>query len=284
MNKVYQIVTERMIAIIEEAIKNGDVLPWQKPWNVNSIARNWVSQKPYRGINIFLLRGGEWLTWNQICDEQKKNPKVHLKKGSKASLVVYFNFKDRTDEETGEVERIPFLRYYNVYNIADVEGLEAKHAPVTYEHDPIEEAERMSNDYLDREKIKLNIHEIDRAFYSPGMDEITIPPMERFKEISEYYSTLFHEMTHSTGHSKRLNRLTATAHFGDKNYSKEELVAEMGAAMLCGRIGIENKTVDNSAAYLRSWIKALKDDTTMLVSAAGKAQKAVDFIMGGEDE
>ena len=278
MNKVYQIVTDKIIAMIEEAIKNGDVLPWSKPWTVNNTAVNYVTQKPYRGINRYLLMGGEWITWNQICDEQKKNPNVHLKKGSKASIVVYYNFKEKKIDDD-ETKMIPFLRYYNVFNISDVEGLESKRETVSFDHNPIEEAEAIADGYIQREDVKLSIIEQDRACYSPMFDEVRIPPMDKFAKVEEYYSTLFHELTHSTGHTKRLNRLSCAAFFGNEEYSKEELVAEMGAAMLCGRVGIEN-TTNNSAAYLQNWLNAIKNDVTLLVSASGKAQKAVDLITG----
>lgn len=279
MNKVYQIVTDRIIAQIEEAIANGDVLPWDKPWNVNSTAVNYVSQKPYRGINVWLLRGGEWITWNQICELQKHDPKIHLKKGSKSSIVVYFNFKEYKGEEDDEAKRIPFLRYYNVFNISDVEGLESRRNTVTFDHEPLEEAERITSDYVSRSGLTLTYQVQDRAFYRPITDEVCIPPIDRFERLEEFYSTLFHELTHSTGHTKRLNRSMGTACFGSEDYSKEELVAEMGAAMLCGRVGIDNATANNSAAYLQNWLSAIKADVTLLVSAAGKAQKAVDYIM-----
>ena len=285
-NKVYEIVTEKMIAKIEEAIKNHEVLPWQKPWTGGGKPMNWVSRKAYRGINLWLLEPGEYITWNQLCDEQKKNRAVHLRKGSKASMVVYFNFKDHaTTNDDGEIEmrRIPFLRYYNVYNIRDVDGLEPRRQGKTYDHDPIEEAERISSGYVNREGIRL-CTEGEDAHYAPGKDEIVVPNMRRFKELGEYYSALFHEMVHSTGHTSRLNRLSTTAFFGNEEYSKEELVAEMGAAMLCGEVGILNVTADNSAAYLQNWLNAIKADPTMLVSAGSKAQKAVDYILGNEGE
>jgi len=284
MNKVYQIVTDRIIAKIEEAIKNHDVLPWHKPWTEGNRPMNYVSQKVYRGINLWLLEPGEYLTWNQICDEQKKNRAVHLKKGSKASIVVFFKFDRKVEKnEKGEDEerRVPILRYYNVYNVKDVEGLEPHHQAKTFATDPIEEAERIASTYVQREGIRLRTDGED-AHYSPLLDEVVVPNIKRFQVQGEYYSTLFHEMVHSTGHSKRLNRLNATAFFGSKDYSKEELVAEMGAAMLCGEVGIVDVTADNSAAYLQNWLTAISSDPSMLVSAAGKAQKAVDYIMGAE--
>lgn len=127
-------------------------------------------------------------------------------------------------------------------------------------------------------------HNEPRAYYRPSDDKINMPKPEAFVSEQEYYSTLFHEMTHATGHASRLNRLSETAGFGSKDYSKEELVAEMGAAMLCGIAGIENKTIDNSASYINSWLKVLRSDKKLLVSAGGQAQKAADLILGNEQE
>ena len=136
-------------------------------------------------------------------------------------------------------------------------------------------------DYVKREGVNLRHCKGDRAFYRPTTDTITLPIMRQFKETSEYYGTAFHEMVHSTGHAKRLNRLNATAAFGGEDYSKEELVAEIGSAALVNRAGLETaKSFRNSAAYVQNWLQALKNDKRLIVSAAGKAEKAVALIMG----
>ena len=129
-------------------------------------------------------------------------------------------------------------------------------------------------------------HGLDRAFYSPAADSVGMPSPERFETPENYYNVLFHELTHSTGHESRLNRKGVSgvgverAAFGSQSYSKEELVAEMGAAFLCGRAGIVERTIDNSAAYVASWLERLKDDARLVVLAAAQAQKAADFILG----
>ena len=288
-NKVYSIVTNRIIQKIEEAIASGDVLPWQKPWVYANASRNYVSGKSYRGINNLLLDSGEYLTWCQLCDLQKENPNLKLKKGCKKDIVVYFNFSEcekETIDENGtaitEKHKVPFLRYYNVYHIRYVEGLESKIQEVTYTHDPIEQAQRIFDDYVTRENIKVFSKNEDKACYSPLTDSITLPLMSQFQEIEEYYSTAFHECGHSSGASHRLGRNLKNI-FGNVAYSREELVAEISSNILLGHCGIlTTKAESNNICYMRSWLEALKNDITMIVSASSHAQKAVDFILGVE--
>lgn len=284
--KVMEIVTERII----NRITTEQKLPWHQPWDFRNAPINHTTLKAYRGINLWLLKSGhEYVTWNQLCDIQKQNKDVKLRKGSKAHLVVYFSFKktmkDVTDADGNTEQKemdIPFLRYYNVYDIEDIDGISPRRPEVSYEHNPIEEAEQIISSYLDREKtLKLEFNDGGSAFYRPATDLISVPARELYKNHAEYYSTLFHEMTHSTGHASRLNRLKSPAFFGDESYSKEELCAELGASMLCAETGIDNsEATDNSVAYLQGWLSALRNDATLIVSAAGKAQKAVEFILG----
>lgn len=294
-NKVYQIVTERIIEKLETAIKEGTAAPWHKPWSgADGFPINHVSQRPYSGINLLLLdEGEEYLTWSQLCDLQKHQPELHVRQGSKANLVVYFSFTDGTKEviTDGKIEerqiKIPFLKYYRVFSVSDIEGLthRRERQTVRFEHDPIEQAERVCADYVQREGIKLNIRNSNRAYYSPALDEVVVPELCQFRNKAEYYSALFHELTHSTGASSRLDRFKGASKFGSGVYSKEELIAEIGASLLCAHCGIDNsEAADNSVAYLRSWLKALRDDVTLIVSAAAKAQKAADFILGFKQE
>lgn len=293
-NKVYEIVTARIIEKIENAIKTGTGAPWQQPWESSGAPVNYITQKAYRGVNLWLLDSGEYLTWTQLCDLQKHSPELKLQKGSKSHLVVYFSFtkhtKDVINHTSGQIEqkevKTPFLRYYKVFDIKDVDGLESKRQQVKYEHSSIEEAETIVNGYFDREDgLKLTFNNGERACYRPMLDEVSVPSMEHYRNHTEYYSTLFHEMTHSTGHPKRLNRIKAPAFFGDEAYSKEELVAELGASMLCASCGIDNsEAAENSVAYLQNWLEALKNDVTLIVSASAKAQKASDFILGTAHE
>ncbi len=274
---VYEIITERIM----EKLHQGEI-PWRKPWN-SYPAVNWVTQKPYRGINQLLLEPGEYLTWNQV-----KKAGGRVKKGAKSEIVTFWKMMhfddDEDDEGNPKLKRIPFLRYYRVFNIRDCEGLESKQKVETFDHDPIEEAEKVIEGYRDCPPITFAP---GRAFYRPSADTISLPDKSDFGKVEEFYSTLFHEAVHSTGHESRLNRpgIVKLAAFGGHEYSKEELIAEVGAAMLCGQAGIEQETLDNSTAYIQSWLEALQGDNKMIVQAASAAQKAADYILGvtGQD-
>lgn len=270
---VYQIVTDRIIKKLEQGIA-----PWRRPWNASGIAVNWKTQKPYRGINALLLEPGEYATFNQIKEAGGK-----VKKNAKSDIVVFWKWLEKEDEETGETVKIPFLRYYRVFEInTQVEGLKSKRKIVEYDHDPIEEAEKIFNGYRNAPTYTFNP---GKAYYQPSTDRINVPPLKDFEIPEEFYCTLFHEMIHSTGHRSRLARpgVEQVASFGSETYSKEELVAEMGAAMLCGVAGIDNSTIDNSANYIGGWLRALKDDKRLVVQAAAQAQKAADWILGVEE-
>ena len=156
------------------------------------------------------------------------------------------------------------------------------------EHNPVEEAEKIKSDYADREHLLIEELITNRAFYSPSRDYIQVPCKEQYDNVNEFYSTLFHEMVHSTGHKDRLGRLDANAKlasFGSEDYSKEELIAEIGSAFLMNHVGIEtSKTFKNSAAYIQSWLKVLKDDNRFIVSASSKAEKAMKYILDIKEE
>lgn len=269
-NSVYEIVTNKIM----EKLEQGTV-PWQKPWVNGNAAVNWKTQKPYRGINTMLLDPGEYVTFKQVQEAKGK-----VKKGAKLEIVVFWKWIETENKDTGKEEKIPLLRYYRVFNINQCEGIESKRQEETFEHDPIEEAENIIKGYINSPSFSYNS---GRAYYQPGIDHINIPPMKDFRQVEEYYATTFHELTHSTGHVSRLKRngiTSATAHFGSEEYSQEELVAEIGASMLTGLVGFVDVIFDNSAAYIQSWLRKLKDDKTLIVKAASQAQKAVDYILG----
>ena len=271
---IYSEVTTRIIAQMEEG-----VIPWQKPWIANGKAISRSTGKPYSLLNQMLLgRPGEYLTFKQCQEAGGK-----VKKGEKASMVVFWKFIEQEDEETGEKKEVPFLRYYNVFHIDQCEGITAKHTTETAFPDgaaTLEAAQEIIYDYLGREGVKLSHEEGDRAFYRPATDEVVLPIRKQFISTAEYYSTVFHELTHSTGHAKRLNRLSKPSFFGTEDYSKEELVAEIGAATLVNHVGLETSTsFRNNAAYIQNWLKVLRDDKRFIVSAAGKAEKAVALIL-----
>ena len=271
---IYSEVTNRIMEQMEQGI-----IPWQKPWVACGKAISRTTGKPYSLLNQMLLgKAGEYLTFKQVQDEGGK-----VKKGEKSQMVVFWKWIETEDEETHEKKEVPFLRYYNVFHIDQCEGIAAKHTAETAFPDGAaadDAAQAIIADYLAREKVRLSHQEGDRAFYRPGTDEIVLPLMKQFRSTAEYYSTAFHEITHSTGHEKRLNRLEKIAFFGSDAYSKEELVAEIGAATLVNHCGIEtSSSFRNNAAYIQNWLSVLKEDKRFIVSAAGKAEKAVNLIL-----
>ena len=284
---VYGMVTDRIIGMMEQGI-----IPWKRPWTG---AGRWAIKRttgePYSLLNQLLLgEPGEYLTFNQCKKEGGK-----VKKGAKSKVVVFWKMLDkpRTDS-AGHVivntegipvcEHIPYLQYSNVFHINDCEGLEPKaYTEETRDFNPIEKAESVIADYLGRSGVRLVHRDQGRAFYAPAMDKVILPLREQFTGDEVYYATAFHELTHSTGHASRLNRFAAgMTFFGDESYSKEELVAELGSAAILHLLGIETDgTVQNNAAYIQNWIRALRNDKRLIVSAAGKAGKAVELIVPG---
>jgi antirestriction protein ArdC len=276
----YQVVTDRIIGLLEQ----GNV-PWQKPWNGAELApQNLVSRKPYRGVNLFLLHAMSYSSPYWLTFKQAQEMGAHVRKGEQGCPEVFWKWLDVEEQATGEMRRLPFLRYYSLFNVAQCNGI-ADHVPALpggnrHAHKPIEEAERIVANMPKRPEIR---HGLDRAFYSPSGDFVGLPPQEQFKSAED--SVLFHELTHSTGHESRLARKGVSgtdgewSAFGSAPYAREELVAEMGAAFLCGQAGIVERTIENSAAYVASWLARLKDDAKLVVQAAAQAQKAADFIL-----
>lgn len=276
---IYATITDRMITQLE----NG-AIPWVKPWfGLNSGAFNRVSRKSYSLLNQMLLsHTGEYATFKQWSELGGK-----IKKGAKSEIVVFWSFvKKKLNENDDEEEelKIPLLKYYRVFHISDVEGVEPLKIP-EYIHQPIEKADEVIQSYIERVGIRYFEIQSDNASYSPVTDTVKVPKRSQFKDLGEFYSTVFHELTHSTGHSSRLNRFKPDTHFGDQVYSKEELVAEIGSAAMMNILGIESKnTFDNSARYVNGWLNSLKNDKRLIVSAAGKAEKAVKLMLGEEAE
>ncbi|MBQ4618387.1 MAG: DUF1738 domain-containing protein [Clostridia bacterium] len=273
---IYAEVTSRIIAEMEKG-----VIPWKKPWIASGKCVSHATGKPYSLLNQMLLgRPGEYVTFNQ-CQQAGGR----IKKGAKSQMVVFWKWIEQEDEETGEKKEVPFLRYFNVFHIDQCEGLTAKYVqplPALPEDLPeTKAAEDVIYEYLSREGVKLAHERGDRAFYRPSTDEVVLPIRKQFTSAAVYFSTAFHELVHSTGHKRRLDRLEKTAFFGTEAYSKEELIAEIGAAALVNHTGLETpESLKNSAAYIRNWLTVLKNDKRFIVSAAGKAEKAVHLILG----
>ncbi len=281
----YTVVTARIIEIIEKTQE----LPWRRPWRKSRkaiVGKNKLGQKSYSGINAFMtalftdLNGydsNEWLTFNQA-----KALGGHIKQGEKGLPCFYFNFKEDKANESDKIEMIPIARYYTIFNLSQCEGIDYAALDLTdettYDHAPMEQAERLLASFRDTPKI-THTHD-NRAFYNKLTDTINLPELKEFRERESYYATLFHELTHATGHAKRLDRksLMNSAAFGSHEYSKEELVAEFGACFLSSDCGILQSVENNSAAYLQGWLSALKSNPRWLVDAANQAQKAVNYL------
>lgn len=283
--KKFDIYTTIADRIVEELAKG--TVPWHKPWfGAMNGAYSRVTGKPYSLLNQMLLGDdGEYATMKQINAEGGK-----VNKGAKSKMVTFWKqYKKTVTNEQGELEEktFPILKYYRVFSINDT-TLEPKKRKEVH-HEPNKTAERIIDGYVKSSGIVfINDHPSDRAFYRESTDTVTVPMMTQFKELAEYYSTAFHELTHSTGHKSRLNRGTGEAFFGSEDYGREELVAELGASSLVNICGLETeKSFKNNASYIESWSKAIKEDPKMIVSAAGKADKAVKMILGDtnlEDE
>ena len=278
---VNEIVTNRII----EELEKGNI-PWQRPWSTaGRYAMSHSTRKPYSLLNQMLLRPGEYLTFEECKREGGK-----VKKGEKGNFVVSWAKikKVETDEEGNErTTIIPRLKYYYVFEVSQCEGIERNctEEPKTYGNTPVESAENIITSYLERETVTFTAKESNRAYYSPSEDAVIVPDLKYFEAVEEYYSTSFHELTHSTMHPDRCNRAEERkgkkVAFGSEEYSKEELVAEIGAATLVNMIGLESdKSFKNSVSYIQSWIGKLKNDKNLIVSASSRAEKAVNYILG----
>ena len=280
---VYQTITDQVVAMLD-----AGVAPWRSPILGRSSAghpKNLNTGKAYRGINVFLLaftayaKGYEssyWLTFNQV-----KERGGNVKKGEKSAMVVFFKQYETKDRTTGDDVKIPVLRYYNVFNaLAQCDGIDvpdkATYTPTDFV--PLDAAAAIVAGYAGGPVVR---HGGSCAYWRPATDEVQIPEPSRFVSSEDYYATLFHELAHSTGHSSRLDRKLDTApnSFGSTEYGKEELIAEMTAAFLCGRCDIAPATLANQTAYLAGWIKTIKQDKKLIVSSAGAAQRAADWIL-----
>lgn len=268
---INQIITERLISALESG-----VAPWRKPWkDGNANPSNLASGKKYNGINFFLLScspfgDSRWLTYKQA-----QGLGGNVRKGETGTPVVFWNWIEK--EKNGKAEKIPFLKYYTVFNAEQCEGLpEAEKPESVIDFVPHEAAQSV----IEKTGASMN-HGGGRAYYRPSADQITMPRPETFESVDAYYHTAFHELAHWTGHASRLNRegITASAAFGSAVYSREELIAEMASCFVAAQVGISPE-IDNSAAYLKGWIAALRGDSKLAIKAASAANKAAAFIMG----
>lgn len=265
---VYTQVTKQIV----EALEKG-VVPWRKTW-ASSSPTNICTKKAYRGINTILLSLNSYTSPYWATFKQVQGLGGSVKKGEKSTTVVYWQFISKTDDDGNEV-KFPMLKYYQVFNI---EQTTLESPVVEFVNDPIVFADAIINGMPNAPKIEFG----NKACYSPVTDKVTIPELSSFLSAEEYYSTLFHELGHSTGHASRLDRtgVSGKVYFASDDYSFEELIAEFTAAYLCGETGIVQPVIENQAAYIQNWLTVLKGDNTILMKAASAAQKATDYIVG----
>jgi antirestriction protein ArdC len=299
-SKVYDVITNKIIGLLEQ-----DVIPWHKPWAANiGYPKNLITNYSYRGINVFLLNAMPfnshyWVSYNQAKKLGGRIKESELRNSTPVVFFKWYNIETKKQPDrkengddglveqstTSEKRKIPFIRYYRVYNVEQCLGLEEHIPEIPCNNDlaPLEDCDEVIRKMPDKPEIN---HGGDKAYYNPRTDSIQMPQMHSFEDIESYYSTLFHELTHSTGHENRLKRkgVFDTHAFGDPIYSLEELVAEMGASFLCAMTGIENKTINNSAGYIANWLDKLKDDKKLVVIAGAQAQKACDYLLGKINE
>lgn len=287
---VYQVVTDRIVAMLENADHGKWVMPWHRTTEnrVGAFAIPTNTQgREYRGINVWLLLATKldksyasdvWGTYNAWSAA-----KAQVRKGEKATEIVFWQSVKvtETDPETGKmkIKMIPVARFYNVFNADQVENYTAKPKPQL----PV--ADRIANADIFFAALPARVlHGGNRAYYSPSTDHIQLPTFEQFHSSEAYYATRGHETVHWTGDKSRCDREFGKR-FGDEAYAFEELVAELGAAFLCAHLDIENEPRADHAAYLATWLKRCKEDKRAIFTAASKAQKAVDFILAaaGED-
>ena len=278
---VFQLVTERIVNELEHG-----VIPWRKPWvSLNCGAYNCITGRRYGTLNqMLLLHDGPYASlqqWNRLGGT--------VKKGSVSETVTFWKVPEedaetepeKTSDETREKKR-PVLRYYRVFHISQVAGIKEQDIiPGTMEFNLHADAEQVFQNYLEFEDVILEQAVSDRAYYSPEKDLIHLPARSQFQDQSLYYSTVFHEACHSTGHAKRIGRAgVLRPDFGSERYSKEELIAEIGAACMLRTLGIDTtESINNSAAYIDGWLSAIRDNRFMVAAAAGQAEKAVRFIL-----
>jgi len=286
---IYQMVTDRIIASLERG-----VIPWEKPWKApnykdGSFPRNLQTGRPYRGINVMLLWATQfgspfWLTFKQA---QEMGGSV--RKGERSEPIVFYKQLPMRNDDPSPAEdetdrsRAPFvLTYYNIFNSEQCDGLDVPtiEAPERNEVEVDAACEAIVRDWVGRPAIRTEIKTESRAYYRPSTDSVHLPARFRFVDTAHYYSTLFHELIHSTGHPSRLNRDFGKL-FGDELYGREELIAETGAAFLCAIAEIATeRTERNTNSYIQHWIGALRKDNRLMIQAAAAAQRAVDLITG----
>jgi antirestriction protein ArdC len=274
---VYSQVTDRVLEMMEQHGSN-----WVNPFarkGKSALPVNIASKKHYRGVNTLLLSWSGFVSPVWGTYKQWNERDCQVRKGEKSTTIVFWQFIEK--EEAGKVQRIPFLKYYNVFNADQVDGYQAE----VIEEPTVAERIAGAEDFFRKIPAQITFSDAGRAYYSPARDSVHVPALDVFEDTPTstaaecYYSTISHELVHWTGHKSRLNREQANA-FGSEDYAREELIAELGAAFLCANLGISSEPRIDHAHYLNGWIKKLGDHKREFVSAASAATKAVDLLIG----
>lgn len=284
---IYERTTDRIIERLEEG-----VVPWHQPWKAGfNLPCNANSKRTYRGWNLVvtLFSGHESPYWATYKGWKKLGGQV--RKGEKGTLVVGWKSVEREKdvEEDGVTRRVTKRSLvgfgYTVFNEEQVDGATVPEKAKGPELDPVEAAEQILETWRETQpECPIEVDRAGRAGYDPRGDRVLLPEFQSFESAEHYYKTAYHELGHATGAEKRLNRFEPgedPTNFGSESYSKEELVAEFSASFVMATIGLEQTTTDHTAAYIKGWLRALKDDKRLLISAASKAQAAANFILDG---
>jgi len=268
---VYQQVTDKIVAALEAGVR-----PWKKSWIGDHAAPLRHNGAPYKGINVLLLGltgfgNPYWMTYNQAVEYTGQ-----VRKGEKATHIVFFKPLSVTDKATGDDKTIPMIRSYAVFNAEQIDGLPERFYPVAGAPRNDDERNAAADAFIAATGAAIR-HGGDKAFYSPSEDFIRLPDADAFDSIADYYATACHELVHWTGHTSRLDRKIANS-YGGVDYAREELVAELGAAFVCSLLGLQSEPREDHASYLASWLEVLREDKKAIFKAASAAQKAADFL------
>jgi antirestriction protein ArdC len=278
MKSNYEVLTDEIIALLESG-----TVPWKAGYEQSfTVPKNYVTRKNYRGVNWLVLASRKYKYDSFLTFKQAQDAGLMVKKGEKGHPVFFFSTFEKEDKKTGEKDSIPVLKRYTVFNIAqtdaDLSVLDSQDTIVKDAPQVLKDCESIVANYVNPPKID---HDSTGCMYRPSTDSVHMVELAKWDNAEAYYSTLFHELVHSTGHDSRLKRFAGEKvhRFGNHAYSKEELIAEIGSTFLCAHAGIKDQVLENNAAYIEHWLKALKNDKRMIFEAASKAQKACDLIL-----
>ncbi|WP_439879682.1 ArdC family protein [Pontibacter sp. MBLB2868] len=290
----FQLLSEQVTGEVISQLEQGKVL-WHKPWGSYGLPKNYFSGRHYEGFNAFFLNyitekhgfsAPYFLTFRQVRELGGL-----VRKGQKGTSILYWKVYDSKeaeksggltskDEDRQGKRFVPFL--WTVFNIDQVEGIDFQLPPIQEQsgQQVIASCQRVVDNFP--QPCPKILHGGFQAYYAPVQDTVQMPELRHFVSSEAYHATLFHELIHATGHVSRLNRFAEEGQadrFGDEHYSKEELIAEMGASFLCAYTGIKEAVFQNSVAYLQGWVSRLQQDKTMIIYAATKAFKAASYIV-----